>query len=448
MPPFYKKLASEFDSALVNLANTFPGRCTTELCPNVTAEGRPMRFVRITKPGTTPKTPVLIMAGIHAREWAPPDALLSFATDLLSKGTTGAPDYNPKTILYRPFFRNDISPPVRFPRRTVHFRGVSEILSKVDLYVLPLVNPDGREFSFTPPTDVNRFQRKNRRNFGITTPCIMSPPTATGPGVPLDLSKGVDLNRNFDIGWDVDTYYDPAFLPQVRISKTPCGASTGAGALYRGPTPFSEAETKNIKFIMDTKNIQFFVDLHSHGRDVLFSWSAAHSQKSDATKNYQNPTLNTHRDAAYGEFLPSTVFDRAHTIAGRMSWFIHLMRSRDFREATDDRLKSEYKLGPDITTPIVPGLFRVPLYPAPGSSTDHLNARQLSTVTTPPFAETLVPPERYGFTIEAGSEFDGEFWPDFVNEFPKIEREIHLALWGLLSVVARPGAAPSWPIEP
>ncbi|TKR69520.1 hypothetical protein L596_021668 [Steinernema carpocapsae] len=57
------------------------------------------------------------------------------------------------------------------------------IFKNLTIYVLPVVNPDGYEYSRTK----DRFWRKNRR----PAEC----------GNPYDCCQGVDLNRNFDSDW-------------------------------------------------------------------------------------------------------------------------------------------------------------------------------------------------------------------------------------------------------
>jgi hypothetical protein len=44
---------------------------------------------------------------------------------------------------------------------------------------------------------------------------------------------------------------------------------------------------------------------------------------------------------------------------------------------------------------------------------------------------------------------DGEFWPDYRTQYPKIEREIHAAVWSFLTQIAAiPATAPSVPPPP
>ena len=73
----------EIESALQNLTAGYPE--TTELvaCPNVTHEGRQSHVLRVGAKRDVAVDGVLFLGGVHAREWAPPDALVSLAADLL-----------------------------------------------------------------------------------------------------------------------------------------------------------------------------------------------------------------------------------------------------------------------------------------------------------------------------------------------------------------------------
>jgi Zinc carboxypeptidase len=71
----------EIESALQNLAAAYPAITELILSPNVSHEGRQIHILRL---GTkTEVDGVLVLGGVHAREWIPPDALISLAADLL-----------------------------------------------------------------------------------------------------------------------------------------------------------------------------------------------------------------------------------------------------------------------------------------------------------------------------------------------------------------------------
>jgi murein tripeptide amidase MpaA len=73
----------EIESALENLASAY--RTTTELivAPHTTHEGRRSHILRVGLKASTEVDGVLVLGGVHAREWVPPDALVSLAADIL-----------------------------------------------------------------------------------------------------------------------------------------------------------------------------------------------------------------------------------------------------------------------------------------------------------------------------------------------------------------------------
>ena len=81
---------------------------------------------------------------------------------------------------------------------------------------MPVANPDGYDFTFTPG---NRLWRKNLRD-------------NNGDGVIEAGVDGIDLNRNFPTAWNQDD----------EGSNTDIGSDT-----YRGPAPNSEPETARVR---------------------------------------------------------------------------------------------------------------------------------------------------------------------------------------------------------
>ncbi len=104
---------------------------------------------------------------------------------------------------------------------------IKAAFTKNTLYMVPCLNPDGFEYSRTHFS----FWRKNRRNN-------------------KDGTYGVDLNRNFSVGF-------------TKIKDT-------SSNVYGGVEPFSEPETRAIKEFVDTHpNITMALDYHSQG-NVFF----------------------------------------------------------------------------------------------------------------------------------------------------------------------------------
>lgn len=109
-----------------------------------------------------------------------------------------------------------------------------------EIWIIPVVNPDGLEFSH----DVDPLWRKNRR-------------------LNWDGSYGVDLNRNYNGSENGD----------------PLGAWGGAGAshtpsstIYCGEHAFSEPETIAIRDLTYARDFQIAFDIHSYSELVMWPW--------------------------------------------------------------------------------------------------------------------------------------------------------------------------------
>jgi murein tripeptide amidase MpaA len=101
---------------------------------------------------------VLILGGVHAREWFPPDALIALAADLLEAF--------------------DLGTGLGYGGRSFAAGDVRQLMHTMNVYVYPSGNPDGRQFSQSSDP---QWRKNRRRNTGG---CI-----------------GVDINRNFDFLW-------------------------------------------------------------------------------------------------------------------------------------------------------------------------------------------------------------------------------------------------------
>jgi Zinc carboxypeptidase len=137
-------------------------------------EGRPILAVKVGPAGDDPARPnVLFMATHHAREWVS----TAIAMRLIRWLADSAP---------------------------------AALLNARDVWVIPVENPDGYQYTFT----TDRFWRKNRRFNGDA-----------------DSTYGVDPNRNYPAFWGVDDI----------------GSSPAPGTeIYRGTGPASEPETQAI----------------------------------------------------------------------------------------------------------------------------------------------------------------------------------------------------------
>ena len=114
---------------------------------------------------------------------------------------------------------------------------IRNILATTELWFVPVMNPDGYQYTF----DVERLWRKNLRDNDDN-------------GV-IDSSDGVDLNRNFAEHWN----YDEEGSSSQITSDT-----------YRGPAPESEPETVANMALFDLAKFRFAISYHSFGQLLLY----------------------------------------------------------------------------------------------------------------------------------------------------------------------------------
>jgi murein tripeptide amidase MpaA len=372
----YPSTVREIEDGLGALAAAHPSLCTRTVLPNATHEGRRVSAVRVTSGGTTP---VLFIGGAHAREWVPPDALLTLLQRLLDA-------YENETALDIPAFVDTAATPdVPYAAASIAAADVKRIVESVELHVIACINPDGRAFSQSGP--LNAMWRKNRR-----------------PPNPGSTCRGVDPNRNSDIAWDYERYYSPSGAANNSASKDPCDFQ-----VYVGPAASSEPEVRNVATLLRDQDIAYFVDVHSFSRKLLYPWGMDGNQTRDVTQNYANPAWDGRRDGTtagpYGEYIPAAVLDRHVRVGTAMHDAIVDGAGADRRA----QVRSEYAVEPGLA-----------LYPTTGTFSDFAySLKEDGSITS--------------FTLECGSDADGEggFQP-VPAIYPKIEREVHLALLAML----------------
>lgn len=112
---------------------------------------------------------------------------------------------------------------------------VKRLVDRSEVWIVPLVNPDGLEYTI----HAYRYWRKNRRD--------------NGGG-----QFGVDLNRNYEFKWGLD---------EVGSSADP------SSGVYRGPAPFSEPETRAVRDLFLKKDFRALLSYHSFSQVILYPWS-------------------------------------------------------------------------------------------------------------------------------------------------------------------------------
>ena len=122
---------------------------------------------------------------------------------------------------------------------------VQQLVNNCEIWIVPLVNPDGLEYSI----HFYRYWRKNRRDNG-------------------DGTFGVDLNRNYAYKWGYDNE-----------GSSPDSSSE----VYRGPGPFSEPEIQAVRDLFTQKSFQALASYHNYSQVILYPWgyTQAASDKDD-----------------------------------------------------------------------------------------------------------------------------------------------------------------------
>ena len=201
-------------------------------------EGRPLWALRIGRAQTgSPR--MLITSTEHAREW------------LAAMATTCVADR-----LVRDYDRDP---------------AVREFVDHTELWVVPIVNPDGYQYSW----GTDRYWRKNRRG-----------------GV------GVDLNRNFSVGWGG------------------AGASANPRSeTYRGAYAFSEPESAAVRDFVRREGVAMHVDFHTYSQLVLYPWTYSSA-----------PAPDRDRLAATGDRIASAIYS-THENRYRLMQGVELYRA-------------------------------------------------------------------------------------------------------------------------
>lgn len=202
------KTFSDVAAYLDSIHMDHPSITTAPFSIGTTHEGRDLWAMKISdNPGVDEAEPEVLYNGLHhAREPIGAEALLYFMDHLTD---------------------NYGSDPT-----------ATGIVNGRELYLVPVVNPDGYVYNETTYPSGGGMWRKNRRDNG-------------------DGSYGVDLNRNYGYQWGYD---DEGSSPST------------SSALYRGPSSFSEPETQALRDLCESHEFIIIMNYHSYGNLFLFPW--------------------------------------------------------------------------------------------------------------------------------------------------------------------------------
>jgi hypothetical protein len=180
-------------------------------------EGRAIPALKLEAASTAPvptadRPKVLIMGLHHAREWISAEVPMALAQRLIEGHATDA--------------------------------SIRELLENRTVWIVPVVNPDGLEFSQKKYS----MWRKNRHKTWS-----------------LPFTNGVDPNRNYGFHF-----------------TGPGSSSMPFSEVYRGPGPFSEPETSALRDLAQAERFTASISFHSYSELVLYPWGYSHDPCPDA----------------------------------------------------------------------------------------------------------------------------------------------------------------------
>jgi hypothetical protein len=234
----YRTLA-DYNADIDALATERPDIAKKITLPHKSLDGRPVHGIEIGRDVKAPEDgrPVFLLMGLHhAREWPSGELAMEFAVDLVKS------------------YGSD--------------QRITGLLDQARVIVVPVVNPDGFELSRTDGalidlreldgggtvsilgTPGNAYKRKNCRLVdGVDTIDGTCRAGATSPG---GFGVGIDLNRNYGGFWG-----------------GPGASATFADPTYRGPAPFSEPETQNVRELVSSRQVTMMISNHTFSNLVL-----------------------------------------------------------------------------------------------------------------------------------------------------------------------------------
>jgi len=242
---------AEIVAYLQNVSSLYPNLATFVPSIGLSVEGRNIPAIVIS--GSPSNNKIWFNGGQHAREWIGPATVMYIVHHLLSE------------------YGKD--------------ERVTKIVDEVEFTIVPMVNPDGYEYTWT----TNRLWRKNRKRNN-------------------DGSYGVDLNRNWDDHWGG------------------AGSSSNPSSdTYHGTGPFSEPESKATSNYLSQlfPNVLAAIDFHSYSQLVLrpYGWTETLCPDNAALKKLGDGV----RDAIYSvhkkDYISERSIDLYITTGTASDWF-------------------------------------------------------------------------------------------------------------------------------
>jgi hypothetical protein len=218
----YRRLAAYSDE-MKALAAAYPDLVKHFTLPHASVLGRPVEGLEVTENASARDgKPVFLMLGLHhAREWPSGEHTLEWAYELVNG-----------------YYAGDAS--------------TRSLLARARVIVVPVVNPDG--FNFSREDGEARGNGDGTTGFNSTHAehhrknC--RPSCAIG--------VGVDPNRNYGDRWGGEG-----------------GTDAPTSETYRGTAPFSEPEVQNVRELISQRQVVTMITNHTFGNKILRQPGAA-----------------------------------------------------------------------------------------------------------------------------------------------------------------------------
>lgn len=252
----------EAKADLTDLATRFPAIASMQSLGK-SVEGRDIIALKITGPNASGHhKPVFLFMGCHhAREWISVEVPLAIAKNFCENYATDA--------------------------------GLKALIDSREIWVCPMVNPDGLTYS----QNNYKYWRKTRQK------------NANG-------TFGVDPNRNYGYKWG-----------------TAGDSGNPDSDTYRGTAPFSEPETQNIRDFAKNHLLTTSISFHSYGERVMYPFSYGYVQTPDdalfKNMSVKMAALNKYQPHQSVDLYPSSgdTDDHLYAEAGAMAFTFEVGRT-------------------------------------------------------------------------------------------------------------------------
>lgn len=213
----YRRLA-EYSNEMKALAAANPDIVRPITLPLTSRLGKPVEGLEITtNPAARDGKPVFLQVGLHhAREWPSGEHTLEWAYELVQGYRAG----DPTTV---------------------------SLMSRVRTIIVPVVNPDG--FNFSREAGEAAGHGGGDNGFDSTSAEYHRKTCVAGG---CFVSQGVDPNRNYGDLWG-----------------GPGTSGSPTSENYRGTAPFSEPESENIRRLISTRQVVVLITNHTFANEIL-----------------------------------------------------------------------------------------------------------------------------------------------------------------------------------